>query len=141
MYLLASQMQVTKRVDLWPRATEIQSYVLSLTSILIIILALENIFEKIPIRASYGENPVRIQFIYFFGMLIIGSYFVSTLGNQTYSAMPTNTFNGAWYAHQGCSNPHKDPMLAKVFENYPDIQKFLRANCSSVNWPEVTSIK
>jgi hypothetical protein len=141
MYLIASQMQISKRVDLWPRATEIQSYVLSLTSILIIILILENIFEKISIQTSYDENPVRIQFIYLFAMLIIGSYFVSNLGNQTYAVMPTQTFNGAWYAHQGCSNPHKDPMLAKVFENYPDIQKFLRSNCSSVNWPEVASIK
>ena len=141
MYLIASQMQVSKKVDLWPRAAEIQSYVISITSILIIILILENIFEKISIRASYDENPIRIQFIYFFTTLIIGSYFVSALGNQTYAAMPTNTFNGAWYAHQGCSNPHKDPMLAKVFENYPDIQKFLRSNCSSVNWPEVAPIK
>jgi hypothetical protein len=141
MYLIASQMQISKRVDLWPRATEIQSYVLSLTSILIIILILENIFEKISIQTSYDENPVRIQFIYLFAMLIIGSYFVSNLGNQTYAVMPTQTFNGAWYAHQGCSNPHKDPMLAKVFENYSDIQKFLRSNCSSVNWPEVASIK
>ena len=141
MYLIASQMQVSKKVDLWPRATEVQSYVLSITSILIIILVLENIFDKISIPASYDENPVRIQFIYFFAMLIIGSYFVSNLGNQTYSAMPINTFNGAWYAHQGCSNPHEDPMLARVFENYQDIQKFLRLNCSSVNWPEVASIK
>jgi hypothetical protein len=141
MYLIASQMQLSKRVDLWPRATEVQSYILSITSILIIILILENIFEKISIPTSYDENPVRIQFIYFFAMLIIGSYFVSNLGNQTYEVMPTKTFNGAWYAHQGCSNPHKDPMLTKVFENYQDIQKFLRSNCSLVNWPEVASIK
>ena len=141
MYLIASQMQVSKKVDLWPRATEIQNYVLSITSIFIIILILENIFEKIDVAAIYAENPVRIQFIYFFAMLIIGSYFVATLGNQTYASMPINTFNGAWYAHQGCSNPHEDPMLAKVFENYQDIQKFLRSNCASVDWPEIAPVK
>ncbi len=76
-----------------------------------------------------------------FGLVLVGSYFVSTLGGQAYFSMPYHAFTGAWYAHQGCSNPQKDPMLAKVFENYPDIQDFLRAKCSSVTWEKTPPIK
>jgi hypothetical protein len=32
-------------------------------------------------------------------------------------------------------------MLAKVFENYPDIQDFLRAKCSAVTWEKIPAIK
>jgi hypothetical protein len=54
-----------------------------------------------------------------------------------HGSMPIQGFNGAWFAHQGCSNPHEDPMLSKVFENFPEIQNFLRKNCSNVNWPVI----
>jgi hypothetical protein len=51
--------------------------------------------------------------------------------------MPYHAFTGAWFAHQGCSNPHEDPMLSKVFENNADIQEFLRQNCPNVSWPAI----
>jgi hypothetical protein len=141
MYLIASQMQVSKMVDLWPRAIEVQNYALSITFILITIFIIENVFVRINLAEEYKNKSFEIQFIIIFSWIIIGSFFASTLGNQTYESMPINTFNGAWYAHQGCSNPHRDPMLAKVFENYPDIQKFLRSKCTTAKWPEIPSVK
>jgi hypothetical protein len=141
MYLIASQMQVSRRVDLWPRAQEVQSYSINLIFLLILlfivdILAKKYNFEKfIPTASSTVLLPA------IFGLVLVGSYFVSTLGGQAFYSMPYHALNGAWYAHQGCSNPQKDPMLAKVFENYPDIQDFLRAKCSSVTWEKIPAIK
>jgi hypothetical protein len=140
MYFIASQMQVTSRVDLWPRAGEVQYYSLNLIFLVIFlyvieILTNENNFKKYLISSK--------QSIYFFVSLIlfiVGSYLVSSLGSLTYNSMPYHAFTPAWFAHQGCSNPHEDPMLSKVFETNPDIQDFLRLKCPSANWPKIPTI-
>jgi hypothetical protein len=141
MYLIASQMDASRKVDLWPRAIEVQNYAINLLFIAIVVFILESTLSKINFSAKNIETSPKILFLFVFTLCIVGSYFVSMLGNQTYSSMPINTFNGAWFAHQGCSNPHEDPMLAKVFENHSDIQNFLRSKCYNVNWPEIPSIR
>ena len=137
MYFIASQMQVTSRVDLWPRAQEVQGYALNLI-FLIIILYICDIVLKEPNLKKYLEFSNRnLYYLVSFILFILGSYLVSSLGASAHRSMPYHAFNPAWYAHQGCSNPHEDPMLSKVFETYPDIQAFLRDNCSSVDWPVI----
>jgi hypothetical protein len=141
MYLIASQMQVSRRVDLWPRAQEVQSYSVNLIFLLILLFIVDILAKKYNLEKFISTASSTVLLPATFGLVLIGSYFVSTLGGQAYYSMPYHAFNGAWYAHQGCSNPQKDPMLAKVFENYPDIQDFLRAKCSSVTWEKTPPIK
>ena len=141
MYLIASQMQVSLSVDLWPRAREVQYVSTNLIFLLIFLFTVDTLAKKYDLEKFITTASSTLLFPGIFGMVLIGSYIVSTLGGQAYFSMPYHAFNGAWYAHQGCSNPQKDPMLTKVFENFPDIQDFLRARCSSVTWDKVPSIK
>lgn len=137
MYFIASQMQITLRVDLWPRAREVQSYALNLVFLVIFLFFISSILKDSKFKAFFEIGKQNT--FYFISILIFvsGSYLVSTLGSLTYGSMPIHSFGGAWFAHQGCTNPHEDPMLSKVFENYPDIQEFLRKNCPAADWPEI----
>jgi hypothetical protein len=141
MYLIASQMQVSRRVDLWPRAQEVQSYSINLMFLLILLFIVDILAKKYNFEKFISTASSTVLLPAIFGLVLVGSYFVSTLGGQAFYSMPYHALNGAWYAHQGCSNPQKDPMLAKVFENYPDIQDFLRAKCSAVTWEKIPAIK
>ena len=137
MYLILSQMQVTQRVDLWPRAGEVQGYSLNLLFLLMFLFLIDYI-KKIPKIDEVLSQIQNNTFLFSAAIIILFiSYVASVLGSAFHSTMPYHSFTGAWYAHQGCSNPHEDPMLSKVFENNPDIQTFLRENCSSANWPEI----
>jgi glucan phosphoethanolaminetransferase (alkaline phosphatase superfamily) len=137
MYFIASQMQSSKQINLWPRAAEVQYYSMPLIILIICIATIKILIEKYKIKQSLFEekskNTAFIGAVLFF----FYSFFVNNLGSQMHGSMPIHSFNGAWFAHQGCSNPHEDPMLSKVFENFPEIQNFLRENCSSVNWPVI----
>ena len=137
MYFIASQMQSRKQINLWPRAAEVQYYSMPLIILIICIATIKILIEKYQIKQSLFEekskNTAFIGAVLFF----FYSFFVNNLGSQMHGSMPIHSFNGAWFAHQGCSNPHEDPMLSKVFENFPEIQNFLRENCSSVNWPVI----
>jgi hypothetical protein len=137
MYFIASQMQSSKQINLWPRAAEVQYYSMPLIILIICIATIKILIEKYQIKQSLFEekskNTAFIGAVLFF----FYSFFVNNLGSQMHGSMPIHSFNGAWFAHQGCSNPHEDPMLSKVFENFPEIQNFLRENCSSVNWPVI----
>ena len=82
----------------------------------------------------------HVLYLLGFFLFLVGSFLVSSLGSQAYGSMPYHAFTGAWFAHQGCSNPHVDPMLSKVFEYNPDIQTFLRENCPSADWPVIPKI-
>ena len=140
MYLIASQMQVTGRIDLWPRALEVQRYALNLIFLIILLLVID-IFLKLERFNKYLEiDRKHLFYLLGFTLFIAGSFLVSSLGSHAHGSMPYHAFNSAWYAHQGCSNPHEDPFLSRVFENNPDIQEFLRENCSSVTWPEIPKI-
>jgi hypothetical protein len=141
MYLIASQMQVSRRIDLWPRAQEVQSYSINLIFLLILLFIVDIFAKKYNFEKFISTASGTVLLPAIFGLVLVGSYFVSTLGGQAFYSMPYHALNGAWYAHQGCSNPQKDPMLAKVFENYPDIQDFLRAKCSAVTWEKIPAIK
>ena len=137
MYFIASQMQSSKQINLWPRAAEVQYYSMPLIILIICIATIKILIEKYQIKQSLFEekskNTAFIGAVLFF----FYSFFVNNLGSLMHGSMPIHGFNGAWFAHQGCSNPHEDPMLSKVFENFPEIQNFLRENCSSVNWPVI----
>jgi hypothetical protein len=137
MYFIASQMQVTSRVDLWPRAQEVQGYALNLIFLIIILYICDIVLTEPNLKKYLEFSNRNLYYLVSFILFILGSYLVSSLGASAHRSMPYHAFNPAWYAHQGCSNPHEDPMLSKVFENYPDIQAFLRDNCSSVDWPVI----
>jgi hypothetical protein len=137
MYFIASQMQVTSRVDLWPRAQEVQGYALNLIFLIIALFIIEVILNESNFKKYLEFSKQNVYFLTSFILFILGSYLVGSLGASAHRSMPYHAFSPAWYAHQGCSNPHEDPMLSKVFENHPDIQAFLRENCSSVDWPVI----
>jgi hypothetical protein len=140
MYLIASQMQVTFRVDLWPRATEVQNYTLNLIFIIVFLFFIEALINEKTFKKHLILTEKNLFYLFSLILFISSSYLVSTLGSSAYGSMPYHAFQSAWYAHQGCSNPHEDPMLSKVFENNPDIQNFLRINCPSATWPEIPKI-
>jgi len=137
MYFIASQMQITSRVDLWPRAQSIQSYTLDLIFLILFILFVKSVFGQSKLVEINGVGRINLFYLAASVLFIVGSYFVSVLGSKAHGSMPYHAFTPAWYAHQGCTNPHEDPMLSKVFETHPDIQAFLRAECYEVNWPEI----
>jgi hypothetical protein len=137
MYFIASQMQVTSRVDLWPRAQEVQGYALNLIFLIITLYICDIVLNEPNLKKYLEFSNKNLYYLVSFILFILGSYLVSSLGASAHRSMPYHAFNPAWYAHQGCSNPHEDPMLSKVFETYPDIQAFLRENCSSVDWPVI----
>jgi len=137
MYFIASQMQVTSRVDLWPRAESIQSYSLNLIFLILFILFVKSIFGQSKLVEINGISKTNLFYLVASILFFVGSYLVSVLGSQAHGSMPYHAFTPAWYAHQGCTNPHEDPMLSKVFESYPEIQTFLRSECYEVNWPEI----
>jgi hypothetical protein len=140
MYFIASQMQITGRVDLWPRALEVQYISLTLIYLLFFLFILDKFHKEKLINKFFEPNSRNYFYLTSFGLFILGSFLVSSLGSHAHASMPYHAFNAAWFAHQGCSNPHEDPMLAKVFESNPDIQEFLRENCSSVVWAEIPKI-
>ena len=140
MYLIASQMQITLRVDLWPRALEVQGYSLNLVFLIIFIFVIELIVTRYNLSRYIDFNNQNIFYLISFILFISGSYLVSSLGSSSHSSMPYHAFTGAWFAHQGCTNPHEDPMLSKVFEYNPDIQTFLRENCPLSDWPVIPKI-
>lgn len=136
MHYLASRMYELNQVNLWPRAKEIQDYSFKLLILLLIIsffYTIFQIFQQIDVTSELFKK-YRIDLITigtFISFLAI-SYSLSV---NTFNSMPLNTFNGAWYAHQACSNPHVDPMLAKTFEEQPDVEKYLREKCWGKDWP------
>lgn len=137
MYFIASQMQVTSRVDLWPRALEVQGYAIILICLFLFLFLLEGLITENNLIKYFNLSHINLFYLMTFILFFIGSYLVGSLGSTAHASMPYHSFTGAWYAHQGCSNPHEDPMLSKVFEFNPGIQNFLRENCSAVNWPPI----
>ena len=140
MYLIAGQMQITLRVDLWPRALEVQGYSLNLIFLIIFLFVIDLIVTRYNLRNYLDFNNRNVFYFISLILFISGSYLVSSLGSSSHSSMPYHAFTGAWFAHQGCTNPHEDPMLSKVFEYNPDIQTFLREKCPSADWPVIPKI-
>jgi hypothetical protein len=142
-YFIASRMQVTNLVDLWPRSNDLFLYAFNLIILLTVLGAIQSIFHFASSNNVFKDvfekknNSFYISAIVLF--IIYGSL-SNVLGDRVYGSMPVNSFNGAWFAHKGCSNPHEDPMLAKVFETRPYIQDFLRENCWGKKWPLVAPI-
>jgi hypothetical protein len=140
MYYIASDMQFTNRVDLWPRASDMLNYTLPLVFLIVGIALIQILVSRLTPDIFFKESNQIMYFIILF-LFFVQSFVIGSLGSQFHGQMPIHGFNGAWFAHQGCSNPHEDPMLSKVFENYPEIQQFLRAECSNVAWPPIPQIK
>jgi hypothetical protein len=142
-YFIASRMQVTNLVDLWPRSNDLFLYAFNLIILLTVLGAIQSIFYFVSsnneFKDIFGEKN-NLFFISAIALFIIYGSLSNVLGDRVYGSMPVNSFNGAWYAHKGCSNPHEDPMLAKVFETRPYIQDFLRENCWGKKWPLVAPI-
>jgi len=129
MYYFASRMQVTEKIELWPRAYGHIYGVFTILSVIIFSRVLIEISKKI---IPSNKNKISIILI----SVILLFPLSQSLSSKIYGTFPTFS-NGAWLAHQACSNPHEDPMLAKVFETKPHIQYFLRFYCPDVNWPYI----
>jgi hypothetical protein len=129
MYYFASRMQVTEKIELWPRAYSHISGVFTILSVIIFSRVLIEISKKI---IPSNKNKISIILI----SVILLFPLSQSLSSKIYGTFPTFS-NSAWLAHQACSNPHEDPMLAKVFETKPHIQYFLRFYCPDVNWPYI----
>jgi hypothetical protein len=142
-YFIASRMQVTNLVDLWPRSNDLFLYAFNLIILLTVLGAIQSIFyfasSNNVFKDIFGEKN-NLFYISVIALFIIYGSLSNVLGDRVYGSMPVNSFNGAWFAHKGCSNPHEDPMLAKVFETRPYIQDFLRENCWGKKWPLVAPI-
>ena len=142
-YFIASRMQVTNLVDLWPRSNDLFLYAFNLIILLTVLGAIQSIFyfasSNNVFKDIFGEKN-NLFYISAIALFIIYGSLSNVLGDRVYGSMPVNSFNGAWFAHKGCSNPHEDPMLAKVFETRPYIQDFLRENCWGKKWPLVAPI-
>jgi hypothetical protein len=136
-------MQVTNLVDLWPRSYELFLYPFNLIILLTVLGAIQSIFYFASSNNFFKDIFAKKNNSFYLSVLVLFIIFGSlsnVLGDRVYGSMPVNTFNGAWFAHKGCSNPHEDPMLAKVFETRPYIQDFLRENCWGKKWPLVAPI-
>jgi len=129
MYYFASRMQVTEKIELWPRA---YGHILGVYTILTVIVFTSIFIETF--KTFVPEDFYRISLVFISVILLFP--ISQSLSSKIYGTFPTFS-NGAWFAHQACSNPHEDPMLAKVFETKPHIQYFLRFNCPKVNWPYI----
>ena len=139
-YFIASRMQVTNLVDLWPRSSELFNYSFYLIILLSVLAAGQVALELIVSNDLFDFTKHRMSHILYSLILVMFILFGSisnSLGDRIYGSMPINAFSGAWFAHKGCSNPHEDPMLAKVFETRPYIQDYLRKECWGKNWPLV----
>lgn len=139
-YFIASRMQVTNLVDLWPRSSELFNYSFYLIILLSVLAAGQLALELIVSNDLFDFTKHRMSHILYSLILVMFILFGSisnSLGDRIYGSMPINAFSGAWFAHKGCSNPHEDPMLAKVFETRPYIQDYLRKECWGKNWPLV----
>ena len=142
-YFIASRMQVTNLVDLWPRSNDLFLYAFNLIILLTVLGAIQSIFYFVSSNNEFNDifgEKNNLFYISAIALFIVYGSLSNVLGDRVYGSMPVNSFNGAWFAHKGCSNPHEDPMLAKVFETRPYIQDFLRENCWGKKWPLVAPI-
>ena len=129
MLFFASRMQVTQKVELWPRAQDFIENIFFLFFTIFIIKFVDYIVNN-----YFLKKVTILQF--FLGLVIVLFPVSNTLNSKIFNIFPRYS-NGAWFAHQACANPHEDPMLAKVFETKPNIQYFLRFNCQRVEWPYI----
>lgn len=141
MFWFATQMEVTGKVELWPRAEgtfRFAWYLLTLVAILAILTS--DYFEKF-IKNIWPKNLANFQNIFLTLVLIFP---ILAIHARTISEVQDGIFpigeNEIWLAYRACDNPNEDPMLAKVFEEQPFIQDFLRENCTKVDWPAIPPI-
>ena len=135
MYFFASKTQITGLIELWPRAG---GFAADTLQILIYLNVINFLYELVQFLIDKYKLFFELKIKVIVTILIIFLMFPSSysLFSKIYGSFPTFS-NGAWFAHQACSNPHEDPMLAKVFETKPHIQYFLRFNCPNVTWPYI----
>jgi hypothetical protein len=141
MFWFAARMEVTDLVELYPRAAGTFGFswtLISLISILAIITSsyLSNAFKIIwPKNLSLANNIFLVLTL----LLPLTAIHARTLSESQDGIFPIGE-NAVWQAYRGCDNPHEDPMLAKLFEERPFIQKFLRENCPKVDWPVIPAM-
>ena len=135
MFWFAARLEVTGKVELFPRAAGTFSFswtVLSFIALFAILKSdyLKKLFIKIwPGGLSRAQNVFLVLVI----LLPLVVTHGRILSDSQRSIFP-RAENAEWQAYRACDNPHEDPMLAKVFEEQPFIQKYLRDNCPKVDW-------
>lgn len=135
MFWFAARMEVTGLVELFPRASGTFSFswtILSFIAIYVLLKSdyLKNFFKKIwPGDLSKAQSIFLVLVV----LLPLAVTHARILSDSQRAIFPIAE-NGVWLAYRACDNPHEDPMLAKVFEEQPFIQDFLRENCQKADW-------
>ncbi len=141
MFWFAAQMEVTGRVELWPRAGATFSFAWQLITLVALFALLTSEYFENFLKSIWPKNLTNFQNL-FLTLLLIFPFLVvhaRTLSETQDGIFPIGE-NEVWLAYRACDNPNEDPMLAKVFEEKPFIQDFLRENCPKADWPVIPPI-
>ena len=141
MFWFAARMEVTDLVELFPRASDTFNLSWTVLSFIAIFAILKSDYFKNLFLKVWPSNLNKVQSIFL--VLVILLPLVVTharILSDNQRAIFPKAENGVWLAYRACDNPHEDPMLAKVFEEKPFIQDFLRENCPKVDWPVIPPI-
>ena len=141
MFWFAARLEVTGFVELFPRARG--NFNLSwaiITYIGIYTLVVESDLTSY-IRKIWPRNLLKSSQILLILILLfpVAAVHARALSNTQDEIFPVGE-NEIWLAYRACDNPAEDPMLAKVFEEKPFVQDFLRENCPNVDWPVIPPI-
>ena len=134
-------MEVTDKVELFPRAAGTFGFAWSVLTLIALIAILTSTYFSDFIRRVWPKKLSQVNNIFLTLVLLlpIVAIHARTLSEAQDGIFPIGE-NGVWLAYRACDNPHEDPMLAKVFEESPFIQDFLRENCPNVDWPVIPPI-
>ena len=141
MFWWAARMEVTDKVELFPRAAGTFGFAWSVLTLIALIAILTSTYFSDFIRRVWPKKLSQVNNIFLTLVLLlpIVAIHARTLSEAQDGIFPIGE-NGVWLAYRACDNPHEDPMLAKVFEESPFIQDFLRENCPNVDWPVIPPI-
>jgi hypothetical protein len=127
MFWFAAQMEITGKVELFPRAGGTFGFAWTVLTFIGLFAILTSSYFYEFIKYVWPKDLSRINTIILTLVLILP---IAAIHARTLSEVQDGIFpigeNGAWLAYRACDTPHEDPMLAKVFEENPFIQEFLR---------------
>ena len=141
MFWFAAEMEITRNIELFPRAAGTFGFAWTVLTFigLFAILTSSYFYELIKYILPKGLSKLNTLILTLVLILPIGAIHARTLSESQDGIFPIGE-NAVWQAYRACDNPHEDPMLAKLFEEQPFIQKYLRENCPKVDWPVIPAV-
>jgi hypothetical protein len=141
MFWFAAQMEITGKVELFPRAGSTFGFAWTVLAFIGLFAILTSSYFYEFIKYIWPKDLSQLNTVVLTLVLILP---IAAIHARTLSEVQDGIFpigeNGVWLAYRACDNPHEDPMLAKLFEEQPFIQEFLRENCPKVDWPVIPPI-